>query len=98
MSFPFKNKMIDFSNPPFVFKTFKLNYFEIAEQILSHFNNQRNIETNKIQVIKNDDEDIKYIYDGEKIKIISFNIIIEKEPIIFIDENNNSFTVYNSQF
>ncbi len=90
--------MIDFSNPPFTFKIFNINYFEIAEQVLSHFNNQMNKETNKIEVFKNDDEDIKYIYDGEKIKIISYNIIIEKEPILFFDENNNSFKVYNSQY
>ena len=90
--------MIDFSNPPFIFKTFNINYFEIAEQVLSYFNNQINIETNKIEVIKNDDEDIKYIYDAETIKKISYNKIIEKEPIIFFDENNNSFKVYNSQY
>ena len=49
-------------------------------------------------MIKNDDEDIKYIYDAETIKKISYNKIIEKEPIIFFDENNNSFKVYNSQY
>ena len=46
----------------------------------------------------NNNKDIKYIYDGEKFNIISFNIFIEKETITFIDEDNISFKVYNSQY
>ena len=49
-------------------------------------------------MINNNNKDIKYIYDGEKFNIISFNIFIEKETITFIDEDNISFKVYNSQY
>ena len=90
--------MIDFSNPPFTFVKNCFNYFDIAEQVLSHYNNQTNIEKDKIQEINDNDNDIKYIYDGEKLNIISDDIIIEKEPINFYDEDNNSFKVYNYQY
>ena len=94
--------MIDFSNPPFTFVKNDYNYFDIAEQVLLHYNNQTNIQKDKIQEINNNDNDndnnIKYIYDGEKLNIISYDIIIEKEPINFYDEDNNSFKVYNYQY
>ena len=45
--------MIDFSNPPFVFKTFNINYFEIADQVLSYFNDQKNIKTNNTKKMQN---------------------------------------------
>ena len=49
-------------------------------------------------MINNGEKEIEYIYDGYKINIISYEIIIEKEPIKFFDEKNNSFKVYNSHY
>ena len=58
--------MIDFSNPPFVFKTFNINYFEIADQVLSYFNDQKNIKTFPAYIMMNNKRKIKYLLNKIK--------------------------------